>query len=146
MTLAPRKDFCLFFCVSLLLSCKSNHALVEPITNFNITKYTGYWHEIARIDNRFKKGLTNVTALYKLTGDFLKVINKGINKTDNEYHEVHGKAIYLKKLLGIIYNIFSRLVEFLRILKCSKALMKFIISCLVLHTRNFLLKHSVVVN
>lgn len=82
-----------FFFVGLLLSCKSNPVPVDPISNFDIEKYSGNWYEIARIDNRFEKGLTNVKVEYKLMDDYFEVIKNGINTTNNTDYETYGKAI-----------------------------------------------------
>jgi apolipoprotein D and lipocalin family protein len=91
-----RTFFLQFFFASLLLSCKSTPVPVKPINNFDIEKYAGYWYEIARIDNRFEKGLTNVSAEYILVGNSIKIVNKGVKLADNKYHEVRGKAIFAK--------------------------------------------------
>ena len=42
---------------------------IPPVQNFEISKYLGTWYEIARTDNSFEKGCTNVTANYQLRTD-----------------------------------------------------------------------------
>ena len=37
---------------------------IVPVSSFQSDRYLGKWYEIARIDNRFEKGLTQVTAEY----------------------------------------------------------------------------------
>lgn len=70
---------------------------VRPVENFDVKRYVGTWYELARIDNRFEKGLINATAEYSLNADgTVKVVNRGFNREKNEWKEVTGKA----KLLG----------------------------------------------
>ena len=47
-----------------LLSCTKKEPHIPPISNFEIEKYLGTWHEIARTDNSFEKGCTDVQAVY----------------------------------------------------------------------------------
>ena len=35
---------------------------VQPVTDFDVDRYTGQWHEVARIENSFERGLTQTTA------------------------------------------------------------------------------------
>ena len=37
---------------------------VQPVTGFDVDRYTGQWHEVARIENSFERGLTQATATY----------------------------------------------------------------------------------
>ena len=72
-------------------------ANIQPVQNFDAAKYMGQWHEIARIDHRFQKGLTKATANYSLNEDgTVKVINRGFNAEKNEWKEVEGKAKFLQ--------------------------------------------------
>src|SRR5690606_20915013 len=53
---------------------------VEPVTGFEVDRYLGTWYEIARLDHRFERGLTDVTAEYSLNDDgTIRVINRGWN-------------------------------------------------------------------
>lgn len=71
-------------------------ANVQPVQNFDAAKYMGQWHEIARIDHRFQKGLTKATANYTLNPDgTVKVVNRGFNAAKNEWKEVEGEAKFL---------------------------------------------------
>ncbi|MGN1055148.1 MAG: lipocalin family protein [Comamonas sp.] len=71
-------------------------ANIEPVQNFDAAKYMGQWYEIARIDQRFQKGLTKATANYALNSDgTVKVINRGFNAEKNEWKEVEGKAKFI---------------------------------------------------
>jgi apolipoprotein D and lipocalin family protein len=68
---------------SILAACSvtscsgADNILSAPVTNFDVDKYLGKWYEIARTDNRFEKGCTDVTANYSLRKDGgLSVVNK----------------------------------------------------------------------
>ena len=37
---------------------------VQPVSGFDVGRYTGQWHEVARIENSFERGLTQTTATY----------------------------------------------------------------------------------
>ena len=53
-----------------VFSCyeKDEH-FIPPVYNFEISKYLGDWHEIARTDNNFEKDCTQVTANYQMRDD-----------------------------------------------------------------------------
>lgn len=50
---------------------------IPVVKNFDARRFMGVWHEIARLPQRFEKGLVNVTAAYELDGDKLKITNRG---------------------------------------------------------------------
>ncbi len=69
---------------------------VEPVNGFEISRYLGTWHEIARLDHRFERGLTRVTANYSLRDDGgLKVINRGFDQATGEWREAEGRAFFV---------------------------------------------------
>ena len=45
-----------------LAGCTGKPANIKPVENFQADKYLGTWYEIARIDNRFEKGLSATAA------------------------------------------------------------------------------------
>ncbi len=66
---------------------------VTPVTHFDIERYQGQWFEVARLENRFEKGLTDVTATYRLKEDnSVEVINRGYSPTKKRWAESIGKA------------------------------------------------------
>lgn len=68
-------------------------ANVQPVQNFEASRYMGQWYELARIDQRFQKGLTKANAEYSLNPDgTVTVINRGFNAAKNEWKQVEGKA------------------------------------------------------
>lgn len=75
------------------LSCKSTLEL-RTVEKVDVEKYIGNWYEIARLPNRFEKGLECVTATYSLKEKGkIEVINKGyiIGKI-NEFKTAKGSA------------------------------------------------------
>lgn len=46
-----------------------NPSVPEPAKSVNVNRYLGRWYEIARYEQRFERGCTNVTADYKLRSD-----------------------------------------------------------------------------
>lgn len=70
---------------------------ISPVKNFDLSRYLGEWHEIARIDNRFEKGLIKVSANYSLRGDGgVKVVNRGWDSENKKWKESVGKAYYVE--------------------------------------------------
>tara|TARA_Y100000992_G_scaffold30888_1_gene17313 strand:- start:1098 stop:1661 length:564 start_codon:yes stop_codon:yes gene_type:complete len=81
---------------SILSGCISKPETVLPVTNFSLDSYLGVWHEIARIDNRFERGLTDVTATYTRRNDGgMEVLNRGYDSESNQWKEATGKAYFL---------------------------------------------------
>ncbi len=80
--------------MALLLSPTALAASADttPAHELDLGRYLGTWHETARIDNFFERGLHAVTALYeKLADGRIRVTNAGMNK-DGERREVVGMA------------------------------------------------------
>jgi len=71
---------------------------VEPVGSFEKKKYLGTWYEIARLENRFEKGMSKVTAEYsELPDGGIKVLNKGYLAGADTWKEAEGKAYFLGK-------------------------------------------------
>lgn len=67
-----------------------------PVTPFDINRYQGKWFEIARLDHSFERGLSNVSANYRLLADGgVEVINRGFDTARNEWREVTGRALFI---------------------------------------------------
>lgn len=86
--------------VSMLLlngcSVKVPHD-ITPVEKFDLSRYLGEWHEVARIDNRFEKGLSKVSANYSLRNDGgVKVVNRGWNSESKKWKESIGKAYFVE--------------------------------------------------
>lgn len=70
---------------------------VKPVDNFKLEKYLGKWYEIARLDHRFERGLSRVTAEYSLRdGGGVKVLNRGYSKAESKWKESEGKAFFVE--------------------------------------------------
>lgn len=69
---------------------------VEPVHNFDLDRYLGQWHEIARLDHSFERGLTDVTATYSKREDGgVRVINRGFNSKTQAVKSAEGKAYFI---------------------------------------------------
>lgn len=60
------------------------------VGSFDLPRYMGRWYEIARYNHRFERGMSNVTATYKLRSDgTVSVLNAGYKR------DSHGKCRYV---------------------------------------------------
>ncbi|MCI0506800.1 MAG: lipocalin family protein [Gammaproteobacteria bacterium] len=76
-----------------LAGCSGVPEGLQPVGNFDLQRYLGRWHEIARLDHRFERGLTHVTADYRLLEDGrVEVINRGFDSAKGEWREAKGVA------------------------------------------------------
>lgn len=85
----------LLLCLSccLLTACSVAPEGVQPVTGFQVERYLGRWHEIARLDHRFERGLEQVTADYSLNTDgTLRVVNRGLDVKEGRWREAVGRA------------------------------------------------------
>lgn len=80
--------------LSLLVGgCTGLPENIRPITGFDAQRYLGTWHEIARLDHSFERGLERVSATYVLREDGgIKVINRGYQPEKGEWKEAVGRA------------------------------------------------------
>lgn len=79
-----------------IAGCTGMPANIKPVENFRADKYLGTWYEIARIDNRFEKGLSRVTAEYSLREDGgIKVVNRGFASESGQWKQSIGKARFV---------------------------------------------------
>ncbi len=69
---------------------------IEPVTDFEAERYLGRWYEIARLDHRFERDLSAVTAEYSWREDGgVAVRNRGYKLDEQEWDEVEGKAYFI---------------------------------------------------
>jgi apolipoprotein D and lipocalin family protein len=79
--------------VLLMVGCTGVPKGLHPVTGFEVRQYLGKWYEVARLDHRFERGLTDVSATYTLRDDdSLSVVNRGFSKADSAWKEVRGTA------------------------------------------------------
>lgn len=81
-----------------LSSCTGVPAGVKVVQPFELTSYLGTWYEVARLDHRFERGLTQVSADYSLNADgTVKVVNKGLNASTGEWQQAQGRAKFVDR-------------------------------------------------
>ena len=68
---------------------------MRAVTPFDLSRYLGKWYEIARLDHSFERGLSDVSANYRLQADgSVEVINRGYNAEKGEWKEAKGRAVF----------------------------------------------------
>lgn len=83
-----------------LVACKSPSPPngVNPVADFDAERYLGKWYEIARLENRFERGLQQVTATYgKRRDGGLTVLNQGYDPHKKQWTSSEGKAYFTGK-------------------------------------------------
>ena len=66
---------------------------VIPVSGFELGRYLGKWHEIARLDHKFERGLTQVSAGYSMRdGGGVRVLNRGYDPAKKKWKEAEGRA------------------------------------------------------
>lgn len=89
----------LFLCAACLLlpsGCVGIPEGVSPVSGFDVNRYMGKWYEIARLDHRFERGLSRVSADYALANDgSVTVINKGYDAKKGQWKEIQGRALFV---------------------------------------------------
>ena len=82
----------------LLTGCVSKPENISPVTAFKSERYLGAWYEVARLDHRFEKGLSKVTANYSPRPDGgIRVINRGYDAAKKEWKQSEGKAYFVEQ-------------------------------------------------
>lgn len=81
------------FAYNALKPVKSKVKVVEP---FDLDRYLGKWHEIARLDFKWEKGLSQVTATYSKNEDgSIAVNNQGFHDQKDKWKQSIGKAKFI---------------------------------------------------
>ena len=76
-----------------LSGCTGVPAGVTTVDGFDLERYLGRWYEIARLDHRFERGMSHVTANYSLLPDGgVRVVNRGFDTEKQDWKEAEGKA------------------------------------------------------
>lgn len=90
-----RTSALVIFCLALV-GCAGIPDGVEPVQGFQVERYLGKWYEIARLDHRFERGLSHVTATYRpRDDDGIHVLNRGFDGTSGEWQEAVGRAYFV---------------------------------------------------
>lgn len=85
-----------FLAVLSLTACSTTapEGMVS-VTPFDINRYQGKWYEIARMDHSFERGLSDVTANYRLQSDGrVEVVNRGYDTKRNDWRQATGHAVF----------------------------------------------------
>ncbi|UWX67190.1 lipocalin family protein [Empedobacter stercoris] len=68
---------------------------VEVVENFDPQQYMGKWYEMARLDFKYEKNLSQVTATYFLSKNGkIEFHNRGYDAKEEKWKEAHGKATF----------------------------------------------------
>ena len=66
---------------------------VTTVSDFELARYLGTWYEVARLDHRFERGMSSVTANYSMRDDGgVSVVNRGFEASKDEWTSATGKA------------------------------------------------------
>lgn len=92
------KSLALWFGSFLLAGCTMTPQGVTPVESFEVDRYLGTWYEIARLDHRFERGLSQVSATYSKRPDGgSDVINRGLDRKAGKWKEAQGRAYFIDK-------------------------------------------------
>lgn len=81
---------------TLLNGCLGMPESVKPVSDFELNNYLGKWYEIARLDHSFERGLSQVTAEYRIRNDGgVSVLNRGYSEDKGQWKEAEGKAYFV---------------------------------------------------
>jgi len=82
----------------VLVSCTGIPQGVVPVQPFVLSQYLGTWYEITRLDHRFERGLSQVSANYSLLADGgVRVLNRGYDAEEAQWQEAEGKAYFVDR-------------------------------------------------
>jgi apolipoprotein D and lipocalin family protein len=93
----PTCRIALILVLGLVLSgCTGIPDGVRPVQGFDTERYLGTWYEVARLDHRFERGLSRVTATYSRRDDGgIDVLNRGYDADAGEWREAEGRAYFV---------------------------------------------------
>lgn len=81
----------------LLAGCAATHPPegIRAVTPFELQRYQGRWYEQARLDHRFERGLSDVSATYTPQADgSVRVVNRGFDAAQGRWREAVGRALF----------------------------------------------------
>ena len=86
-----------FHLLLLISGCTGIPSGIEAVKGFELNRYLGTWYEIARLDHRFERGLTDIHAEYSLRPDGgVKVVNSGYKAETGQRVSAEGKAYFVE--------------------------------------------------
>ncbi len=90
------KSLALLLGTLILTGCAATPQGVTPVGDFELERYLGTWYEIARLDHRFERGLSKVSATYSKRPDGgIDVLNRGWDKQKGQWKEARGRAYFV---------------------------------------------------
>ena len=77
-------------------ACSTNPpAGLSAVEPFDLARYLGKWYEIARLDHRFERGMSDVSATYSLRSDgSVEVLNRGYDSARQDWRQATGHALF----------------------------------------------------
>lgn len=82
--------------IALQSGCSGIPEGVQAVSGFELDRYLGTWYEVARLDHRFERGMSNVTANYSMRNDGgVSVVNRGYKAAAGEWDDATGKAYFI---------------------------------------------------
>ena len=86
------KSLALLIAPLLLISCSRSLPPIQTVQNFDLNRFDGEWHEIARLPNRFEKDVVAAKATYGvgLEGP-VRILNEGL-KSNGKSTRITGSA------------------------------------------------------
>lgn len=82
--------------VLLLSACTDIPEGLQPVRGFVLERYLGTWYEAARLDHRFERGLSEVSAEYARNEDgSVRVLNRGYDAERDRWKEAVGRAEFI---------------------------------------------------
>ena len=86
----------MFVMLSMTIGCTAIPNGLVPVDDFDSKRYLGKWYEIARLDHRFERNLTNVTATYTpKSPDGITVVNRGYDTKKKKWKSIEGVARFI---------------------------------------------------
>jgi apolipoprotein D and lipocalin family protein len=80
----------------VLAGCTGVPNGLRPVGDFQLQRYLGTWYEIARLEHRFERGLTAITATYTARQDGgIDVHNRGWDASRGVWKEAQGRAYFI---------------------------------------------------
>ena len=88
---------CVVACLALAMAACSTTppAGLTAVEPFAIERYLGKWYEIARLDHRFERDMSDVSADYTAQPDgSVRVVNRGYDNARQDWREAVGRALF----------------------------------------------------
>jgi apolipoprotein D and lipocalin family protein len=100
MKFRTKRKFCFVIATLLSLALQVGCAGIPDgavaVKGFELDRFLGQWYEVARLDHRFERSLSNVTATYSMREDgSVNVVNRGLRVDKGEWQEITGKAYFV---------------------------------------------------